>query len=239
KNGHHRPGGRFGRIRSGVDEVSERDCQLLGRGPSDEGAIGLDHRPARSLERPLVVAGAARNRQRDPLEPRLVRPDLLLDGQHLRNAADLALEVVAQTAKEGGLGLGRGARRSCIAHRPTTRISRGNRVSRSTRPWAGSYVTRSSMRTPVSPSTYTPGSTLNTVGLGSGVSGDRLPRLGCSWTARPMPWPVPWPNRSPCPASSMTLRAIPSASRPVMGRPSFAASVSAPIAAAWASATSR
>ena len=45
-----------------------------------------------------------------------------------------------------------------------------------------------------------------------------MPRLGASWVARPIPWPVPWPKWSPWPASAMTARATASTARP-LGEP--------------------
>ena len=48
------------------------------------------------------------------------------------------------------------------------------------------------------------------------MSEDSVERRGASWMSTPTPWPSPWPKLSPKPASSITSRAIRSASTPVM-----------------------
>src|SRR3954469_15356742 len=75
-----------------------------------------------------------------------------------------------------------------------------------TSPPSSVTMTRSSIRTPIAPGTYTPGSTVTTLPACS-ASSPCLASRGPSWTSSPTPWPRPWPKCSAWPASSMTLRA--------------------------------
>ena len=73
---------------------------------------------------------------------------------------------------------------------PITTASRGDRV-RSRGPVASS-ATMSSIRIPISPGRYRPGSMLNTIPAWSGAGEDFSD--GGSWVSSPMPWPMPWLN---------------------------------------------
>jgi hypothetical protein len=96
----------------------------------------------------------------------------------------------------------------------TTVNSRGRPVSTS-QP-SSPTTTSSSMRTPRTPGTYTPGSTVTTLPARSGSpSGAVRDSRGASWISIPTPWPRPWPKCSPWPAASITSRASASTSRPL------------------------
>src|SRR6266511_1016819 len=84
---------------------------------------------------------------------------------------------------------------------------------RSTGP-SGASSTSSSIRTPPSRATYTPGSIVTTAPAGSG-SGFVFASRGASCTSSPRPWPSEWPNASPKPRAAIGSRASASASRPL------------------------
>src|SRR6266545_3610461 len=83
---------------------------------------------------------------------------------------------------------------------------------RSTGP-SGASSTSSSIRTPPSRATYTPGSIVTTAPAGSG-SGFVFASRGASCTSSPRPWPSEWPNASPKPRAAIGSRASASARRP-------------------------
>src|SRR6266550_3080973 len=80
---------------------------------------------------------------------------------------------------------------------------------------AGARCRSSSIRTPPSPATYTPGSMVTTAPTGRG-SGLVFESRGASCTSSPSPCPSEWPNASPNPRAAIGSRASASASRPLM-----------------------
>src|SRR5215216_6979937 len=124
-------------------------------------------------------------------------------GLHDREQRRRQKEGEAEAAR--GLHGGPGERRERgEQHQPRVTRPLGKPVS--IRGSASFTITRSSIRTPNSPGTYTPGSTVTALTASSDPSAV-LPSRGPSWISSPTPCPSPWPKCSSWPAASIGSRA--------------------------------